>query len=229
MGFDEKCQSSEKELEEAYKKIHSLQAELQDVQLQSETLQRQLQDFQDQEQASTSKFEIESSKNPSQPISSTSMDGISSDVIIKYVKEDRRRFSRRMNICVRGFPTSSDDRSAFLDLCQNVLDLDPALIDENIVSLIRVGPINYFKPRVMIIKLNNQDIRKRILRNAHKLKHFSSTIESSVYLSAHLSRAQILINKALRAKKLGRVNKEFADSAKSKTQDELLPVDELAE
>ena len=37
-GSDKKCQASEKELEENYKKIHSLQAELQDFQFQSETL-----------------------------------------------------------------------------------------------------------------------------------------------------------------------------------------------
>ena len=217
-GYQKKCEASETNLEEAYKKIQSIQADLHDSQLQAEILQKQLQDFQEQKQASSSKIETESYTNPSQPISSTSTDRINPDVIIKYVKEDRRRFSRRLNICVRGFPTSNDDKSAFLDLCQNVLELDPALIDESIVSLIRVGPINYLKPRVMIIKLNNQDTRKLILRNAHKLKYYSSTIESSVYLSADLSRAQLLINKAFRAKKLGRISEEFADLAKSETE-----------
>ena len=121
-------------------------------------------------------------------------DSFNTDFLIKVVKEDRRRFSRRLNICIRGLPYSGDDEKSFLSLCQLHLGLDPTLIAKSIVSLNRVGDTGCLKPRVLIVKLNCQNTRKIILRNSYKLKDFLSCVGTKVFVSPDFSRAQLWIN-----------------------------------
>ena len=121
-------------------------------------------------------------------------DSFNTDFLIKVVKEDRKRFSRRLNICIRGLPYSGDDEKSFLSLCQLHLGLDPTLISKTIISLNRVGDTGCLKPRVLIVKLNCQNTRKIILRNSYKLKDFLSCVGTKVFVSPDFSRAQLWIN-----------------------------------
>merc|ERR1712074_227228 len=112
---------------------------------------------------------------------STQKGNFDADFLIKVVKEDRKRFSRRLNICIRGLPSSGDDEQSFLRLCQLHLDLDPTLIANSIVNVNRVGDTGCLKPRVLIVKLNCLNRRKIILRNSYKLKNFISCAGTNVW------------------------------------------------
>ena len=146
-------------------------------------------------QSSTQKMEnrfLQKSKRQSS--SSNVPDSFDADFFIKMVKEDRKRFSRCLNICIRGLPYSGDDEKSFLSLCQFQLNLDPDLVANSIVSLTRVGDTGCLRPRVLIIKLNCRNTRKNILCNSYKLKNFISSAGTNVFVSPDFTRAQLLIN-----------------------------------
>ena len=145
-------------------------------------------------QSSTQKIDNRFLQKSKQQNFSNGPDSFDTDFLIKIVKEDRKRFSRCLNICIRGLPYSGDDEKSFLSLCQFQLNLDPDLVANSIVSLTRVGNTGCLKPRVLIIKLNCRNTRKTILRNSYKLKNFISSAGTNVFVSPDFTRAQLLIN-----------------------------------
>ena len=155
-------------------------------------------------QSSTLKIDNRFLQKSKQQNFSNDPDSFDTDFLIKIVKEDRKRFSRCLNICIRGLPYSGDDEKSFLSLCQFQLNLDPDLVAKSIVSLTRVGDTGCLKPRVLIIKLNCRNTRKTILRNSYKLKNFISSAGTNVFLSPDFSRAQLLINSRNKQKRSSR-------------------------
>ena len=205
---------SKTKLGDAYKTIQDLERQLQvnslhDSKLPKDELPKP-QDFKRQEviepraclnpdsrlegQGSTQNIDISSpQKAREHQLSSQRLGSFDTDFLIKVIKEDRKRFSRRLNICIRGLPSSGDDEQSFLSLCQLHLDLDPTLIANSIVSVNRVGDTGCLKPRVLIVKLNCLNTRKIILRNSYKLKNFLSCAGTNIFVSPDLSRGQLLI------------------------------------
>ena len=183
--------------------------ELQEIKRQAETSTTILQacpnpDGRLEGQSSTLKIDNRFLQKSKQQNFSNDPDSFDTDFLIKIVKEDRKRFSRCLNICIRGLPYSGDDEKSFLSLCQFQLNLDPDLVANSIVSLNRVGNTGCLKPRVLIIKLNCRNTRKTILRNSYKLKNFISSAGTNVFLSPDFSRAQLLINSRNKQKRSSR-------------------------
>ena len=196
-------------LSDAYKTIQTLEKQLQENKLHDNKLQEdelpKPQELNRQEviklqvrcQAETSQTFPHACQNPDDRLEGqgfTQKGSFDADFLIKVVKEDRKRFSRRLNICIRGLPSSGDDEQSFLSLCQFHLDLDHTLIANSIVSINRVGDTGCLKPRVLIVKLNCLTTRRIILRNSYKLKNFISSAGTNVFISADLSRGQLMIN-----------------------------------
>ena len=199
-GVNQEDKIQEDEIQEDKGQMDECQEEeLQEIKCQAKTSTTILQacpnpDGRLEGQSSTLKIDNRFLQKSKQQNFSNDPDSFDTDFLIKIVKEDRKRFSRCLNICIRGLPYSGDDEKSFLSLCQFQLNLDPDLVANSIVSLNRVGNTGCLKPRVLIIKLNCRNTRKTILRNSYKLKNFISSAGTNVFVSPDFTRAQLLIN-----------------------------------
>ena len=120
--------------------------------------------------------------------------------ITAFIREDRLRYDKRGNLCVFNLQQSSDDLRKFRELCINHLGLREHELFSDVLSAERVGNIaTDSKPRPLIVRLSSVELKRNILKNAHKLKNFydnGSTLK--VFISHDLTRKQQEENKLLR-------------------------------
>ena len=120
--------------------------------------------------------------------------------ITAFIREERLRYDKRGNLCVFNLQQSSDDLRKFRELCINQLGLREHELFSDVLSAERVGNIaTDSKPRPLIVRLSSVELKRNILKNAHKLKNFydnGSTLK--VFISHDLTRKQQEENKLLR-------------------------------
>lgn len=92
---------------------------------------------------------------------------------------------RRRNIVVAGFGETSDDREAFLKLCEEQLSLKPYISERD---CIRIGKKINDRPKLLLVKLRSEEAAAAILQAAPTLRASADpTISSQVYINPDLS------------------------------------------
>ena len=128
--------------------------------------------------------------------------------ITAFIKEERLRFDKRGNLCVFNLQQSSDDLLKFRELCVNQLGLREHELCSSVLSTERVGnSANDSKPLPLIVRLSSFELKRNILKNAHKLKNFYDTGSTlKVFIAHDLTRKQQEENKLLRERLRERKN-----------------------
>ena len=92
---------------------------------------------------------------------------------------------RRKNVIVSGLPDMSNDRQAFIDICEAHLTVKPAITDKDCM---RLGKKLNGRPRLLLVRLRSETTAAEILRAAPQLRHCSDhSIATSVYINRDLS------------------------------------------
>jgi len=114
------------------------------------------------------------------------------EVIDKYLNRERRK----CNLIVRNLPEPQGqsackdlDIKSFKEIINSELEIDPNSIE--VVKAIRVGNQTK-KPRLLLVTINDEVNRTKILRNAYKLKN--SAKWPNLYISADMTLREREIN-----------------------------------
>ena len=111
--------------------------------------------------------------------------------------EDREREKKKLNLCIRNFPESSNG--------QNELPKVKKFLEENlgiqgteisgISEIRRLGQPTADKARIMIVSCSNMDVRRNILKNASKLKSYRTPNDKRVFILPDMTKMQIEADK----------------------------------
>ena len=109
---------------------------------------------------------------------------------------------RKNNLCVFGLPDSvTVDKTTFVQLCCNQLELPIADVQQNIQTVRRVGTSDLdasSRPRPLIVQTSSTLFRNRVLKNASKLKSYRPTGSTlKVFIARDLTKKQQAENKLL--------------------------------
>ena len=121
---------------------------------------------------------------------------LNEEKIIRIIQEDKEKEKRKMNICVKGVPNMGDDCIFIRDLCTSKLGLCNEEV-KNIVATRRIGKGNDSSHRNLIATLNCPYTRRKILKNASKLKDLNDSFKY-IYISRDLTPSEQLKNYELR-------------------------------
>ena len=91
---------------------------------------------------------------------------------------------RRKNVIVSGLKEDSDDRSAFLQLCESHFSVKPAISEHDCKRLGNRRDIN--KPRLLLVRLRYENIASTILHEAKRLRNSQDT--QNIFINPDLSR-----------------------------------------
>lgn len=92
---------------------------------------------------------------------------------------------RRRNVIVTGLPEMSNDRQAFIDICETHLTVKPAITDKD---CIRLGEKRNDRPRLLLVRLRSETTAAEILRVAPLLRRCSDhSIAGHCYINPDLS------------------------------------------
>ena len=144
------------------------------------------------------KFEILSRKVEGQPTRTHEAQGASRNDMVNFIREEREIEKRKNNLCFFNMPESADDNVALKNLCVDKLGLQPQEVQ--ITETIRVGRAAENKPKVLIAKFSDSSSRRKVLRNANKLRNYvpqGSTLK--IFISPDYTKIQQVFQKALRA------------------------------
>lgn len=75
---------------------------------------------------------------------------------------------RRKNVIVSGLSESSDDKQAFINICDDYLAVKPLMSDR---ACVRIGPKRPDRPRLLLVRLRSEEAATEILRAAPRLRH----------------------------------------------------------
>ena len=106
---------------------------------------------------------------------------------------------RKLNLIVSGFSEHDDDFNEFLLLANNFHELSQPLLEEDIVSMERLGKSQGpSKPRLLRIQFNAASKRRMILTMGTKIKDKFRSVRPLIYVRPDLTKAQQQMDKALR-------------------------------
>lgn len=93
---------------------------------------------------------------------------------------------RKQNVVVSGLPETYNDRRAFLDLCEQHLDIRPVVADNGCV---RIGSGRPDKPRLLLVRLRSETTAAALLTAARRLRHCSNPdVANRVFINPDLSK-----------------------------------------
>ena len=125
--------------------------------------------------------------------------------ILDALKEQKQQDFRKLNLFVRGMKHTDDDKKRFAQIC--VAELNLTETEANDIKMIkRVGhpTENFHQP--MIVSFNSAQIRRKLLKNAPNLRHFT---QEKIFISPDLTKKQLEANKIVVAEyKLRKSNGE---------------------
>ena len=90
---------------------------------------------------------------------------------------------RRKNVVVSGLNEDSDDRSAFLQICESHFSVKPAISEHDCK---RLGSRRDNKPRLLLVRLRSENIASTILHEAKRLRN--SQDAQHIFINPDLSR-----------------------------------------
>ena len=144
------------------------------------------------------KFELLQRKVEGQTATSQDIPSASRNDMVNIIREERDIERRKNNLCIFNMPNSADDDDGLKSLFVNQLGLQPQEVE--IAETLRVGRVVDNKPRVLIVKFSNQNCRRKVLRNANKLRNYTpegSTLK--VFISPDYTKTQQEFQKKLRS------------------------------
>ena len=105
------------------------------------------------------------------PVLGTPSPALERDNMVDLIREERDIEKRKLNLCVFNLPEAQDDKQLFTELCTDKLELQQNEV--RISEIVRVGNNTNNKPKLAIIKFENTESRRKVLKNAPKLKNYT--------------------------------------------------------
>ena len=115
--------------------------------------------------------------------------------------EDRERERRKLNLCIRNFPESenegSDDKAVLKQFIPAKLGIPAEEISTGITGTRRLGEKRPGSDRIMIITCCDLNVKRKILKNATKLKNHRTPNDKKVFIVPDMTKAQLEADKKL--------------------------------
>ena len=113
--------------------------------------------------------------------------------ILEALQEQKQQEKRKLNIFIRGMKISDNDKTRFAQICVSELHLTEAEAND-IKMTKRVGLASENSPQPLLVTLNSAHIRRKILKNAPNLRHYS---EERIFIAPDFTKKQLEANKVV--------------------------------
>ena len=113
--------------------------------------------------------------------------------ILEALQEQKQQEKRKLNVFIRGMKISDNDKTRFAQICVSELHLTEAEAND-IKMTKRVGLASENSPQPLLVTLNSAHIRRKILKNAPNLRHYS---EERIFIAPDFTKKQLEANKVV--------------------------------
>ena len=117
-----------------------------------------------------------------------------SEQVQAMVTEERDREKRKLNLCIFNMSETSEEATDELTNLKGFLhaklDISQGEINPALTKVIRIGTRSNDKARAMILTCANSDIKRKILKNAYKLKSFRTDANKKVFIVPDMTKVQ---------------------------------------